>query len=334
MTRVHRPVRRRRRSLVGGVGALAALALGGCGLQPAASFVPEFGEGSLERLDLPEGASVTVTSKNFTEQLILGKIAVLAAQAAGFTVTDLSNVPGSQPVRELMLSGGADITWEYTGTAWLTYLGQEEGIPDPAEQFAAVAEADGELGLTWSDPAPLNNTYAFAVSRDNAEKYGLETISDLATVPVGERTLCVEPEFNSRADGLTPLLEHYELPRGPEGIPDNQISVLDLGAVYAAIDRGNCVVGEVFSSDGRIPALDLVVLEDDRAFFPAYNASVVFYAETLETYPGLQDVFADVSARITDDLMRELNRQVDVDGEEPADVAYAWMVQEGFITEP
>lgn len=327
-------MRRRTRVALGATAALATAALAGCGLQPATSYVPDFSEGSIQPADVPEGTPLTVTAKNFTEQLILGKIGVLTAQAAGFEVTDMTNVPGSVPVRELMLSGEAQMTWEYTGTAWLTYLGEPEGIPDPDEQFEAVYEADLANGLTWSDAAPLNNTYAFAVATERAEELGLTSISGILDLPVEERTLCVEPEFNSRADGLGPLLEHYGIERGPAGIPDDQISILDTGAVYTAIDRGSCLFGEVFSSDGRIPALDLTVLEDDLEFFPAYNASAVFNTETLEQYPGLGDAFAQVAPLITDDTMRELNRRVDVDGEEPADVAFEWMVSEGFISEP
>src|SRR5699024_6282963 len=105
----------------GALAGLGLLGLAGCGLRPASAYAPPVAPGSIERIEgLPPGASITVTGKNYTEQLILGKIGVLAASAAGFNVTDLTNVPGSVPARELMTSGDADMTWEYTGTAWLT----------------------------------------------------------------------------------------------------------------------------------------------------------------------------------------------------------------------
>lgn len=317
-------------------GAVVAL-LGGCGLQPATAFVPEVAPGSIQRLeDLPEGASLTVTAKNFTEQLILGKIAVLAAQAAGFEVTDVTNVPGSVAVRQLMLSGDADMTYEYTGTAWLTYLGQPEGLPDKTEQYEAVRDADVANGLTWLEPAPLNNTYAMAVRSEAVpELGGVATLSQMAALPGEQRTFCVEAEFNSRADGFAPMLAHYGLELGAdEGVPTSAVSILDTGTVYTATDRGVCNFGEVFTTDGRIDSLDLTVLEDDLGFFPSYNVAPVLSTETLEEHPGLADVYDQVSPALTDDALRELNLRVDEGGEEPGDVAVDFMVEQGFVTRP
>ncbi|MBG6182912.1 osmoprotectant transport system substrate-binding protein [Arthrobacter sp. CAN_A214] len=316
--------------------ATAGLLLTGCGLQPATSFVPAAGPGSIQPLDGVDGAPLTVTSKNFTEQLILGKISVLAAQAAGFDVTDLTNAPGSQPVRDLMLSGDAEFTWEYTGTAWLAFLGKEEGIADQEEQWEAVRAADVENGLIWGEPAPLNNTYAMAVRTEAIEELGgITKMSQLAELPVEERTFCVEAEFNSRADGLNPMLAHYGLERGaPDGVPDGNVGIYDTGAVYTATDNGSCNFGEVFATDGRIQALDLTLLEDDLGFFPAYNAAPVYYSETLEEYPGLEDVFERIAPELTDDALRKMNLLVDVEGEEPGDVAFDFLVEKGFISQP
>ena len=313
---------------------LAVLAvLTGCGLQPATSFAPDVAPGSITPLDLPAGATITITSKNFTEQLILGKIAVLAAKAAGFAVNDMTNVPGSVPARELMTSGGADMSWEYTGTAWLTYLGEKAGIPDKAEQFEAVRAADEANGLTWLPTAPLNNTYALATPDETAKKLGITALSQIADLPVDQRTICVEAEFNSRPDGLDPLLKAYGIERGAaDGVPDSNISIFDTGAVYTAVDRGSCNFGEVFTTDGRIDKLGLTLLEDDKAFFPAYNVAPVLRTATLETYPGLAGVFAKISPVITDEALRELNLRVDDAGEEPSDVAYDFMVKNGFIS--
>ncbi|MFO7690048.1 MAG: glycine betaine ABC transporter substrate-binding protein [Cryobacterium sp.] len=331
-----RPARLGRWGLATGVLALCAVTLTGCGLKPATSFVPAVGPGSITPLDGADGVDLTVTSKNYTEQLLLGKIAVLAVTAAGFDVTDLSNVPGSQPARELLLSGQADLLWEYTGTAWLAYLGQAEAISDQDEMWQAVYDADIENGLTWGSPAPMNNTYAMAVrSEAVAELGGISTMSELAALPVEERTFCVESEFNSRPDGLNPMLAHYALERGAaDGVPDANIGIYDTGAIYSATDDGACNFGEVFTTDGRIDALDLTVLIDDLAFFPAYNVAPVFFTETLEAHPGLQKVFNQIAPKLTDEVLRGLNRQVDVDGDATADVAYAWMIEEGFITDP
>ena len=334
-----RPVRtgcrpRRAAALVGA--AALGLLLAGCGLQPATSYVPDAGPGSIQPIDGVDGAPLTVTSKNFSEQLILGKISVLAAQAAGFEVTDLTNAPGSQPARDLVLSGEADLTWEYTGTAWLAFLGKEAGIPDQREQWTAVRDADVPNGLVWGEPAPLNNTYAMAVRTEAIpELGGITTMSGLAQLPPEQRTFCVEAEFNSRADGMTPMLEHYGLERGaPTGVPDANIGIYDTGAIYGATDTGACNFGEVFATDGRIDALGLTLLEDDRGFFPAYNAAPVYFGETLEEFPELQEVMGSIAPVLTDEALRRMNLQVDVEGEEPADVAFDFMVDNGFITRP
>ena len=326
---------RRRRLVAPATLLVAGLALTGCGLSPATSYVPAVGPGTIRPIPGLGNASLTVTSKNFTEQLILGKIAVLAAQAAGFEVTDLSNLPGSQPARELLALGQADFMWEYTGTAWLTYLARSEGIPDQAAQWKAVHDADLANGLTWGSPAPMNNTYALAIRSEAAAALGgISTMSQIAALPVAERTFCVEAEFNSRSDGFNPMLETYGLERGAAGVPDANVGIYDGGAVYSATDKGDCNFGEVFTTDGRIDSLGLTVLTDDRAFFPAYNVAPVYFTDTLTKHPELADVFDQITPALTDKVLRSLNRKVDVDGEEPADVAFAWMKARGFITDP
>ena len=319
-------------ALAAALAVVVALLLAGCGLQPAGSYVQPVAPGAIQRIpDLPEGASVTVTSKNFTEQLILGKMAVLAAKAAGFEVTDLTNVPGSLPARELLRSGQADIMWEYTGTAWLTYLGNEQGIPDQQAQWQAVADADAANGLTWGAPAALNNTYALAMARERAQELGVSSISDLAKLPVQDLTFCVDAEFNSRQDGFNPMLELYGLTRGSV-VPEGNVGLYDTGAIYEALAQGQCTVGEVFATDGRIEALDLVVLKDDRKFFPAYNVAPVIYTKTLAEYPQLEGILEQVAAKLNDETMRSLNLLVDVKGQEPEQVAYDWMVAEGLVS--
>lgn len=316
-------------------GVLGSLVLlSGCGLAPATSYIPAAGPGTIESIPGADGVNVTVTGRNNTEGLILGKMAVLAADAAGFEVTDLTNVPGSQPTRSLMLAGKADIIWEYTGTAWLSFMGHTEGIPEQDAQWQAVHDEDLGNGLTWGAKAPLNNTYAISVTDETAAEFGLSTLSDIIKIPVADRTFCVEPEFNSRPDGFAPMLAHYGLDRGTsEGVPEANIGLYDVGALYSATDSGDCTFGEVFATDGRVDALGLTVLEDDQLFFPAYNVAPVFSSATLAEFPELESMFEQISPLLNDDVMRALNRQVDVDGREPADVAFDWMIDNGFITD-
>lgn len=326
---------RRRIAAASALAAATLAGLTGCGLQPASSYVPPAAAAAIRDHHPEAGPTVVVTSKQFTEQLILGKMGVLAARAAGYPVTDLTNVPGSVPVRQLMLSGGANMTWEYTGTAWLTYLGHERGIPDPQQQYTAVRDEDRGNGLTWLPPAEENNTYAFAVRKAYAERTGISTLSDLADVPEDERTFCVDSEFNSRSDGFTPMLQHYGIQRGPDGVPRGNVKILDIGAIYTATAKGDqCNFGEVYTTDGRIKSLDLVVLDDDEKFFPSYNVAPVLGTDLLKQYPGLRTVYGKVAAKLTNEVMIDLNREVDVDGEEPANVAFDWMVEEGLISRP
>ncbi|MGY1750014.1 glycine betaine ABC transporter substrate-binding protein [Modestobacter sp. SYSU DS0511] len=318
------------------VAALGAgvLLLSGCGLQSATSFTPPSEPGDIQPIAEVDGAPITVGAKNFTEQLILGKIAVIALQTAGFDVTDRSGIPGAAPARAAMLEGETGMQWEYTGTAWINYLAQPEGIPDQQEQWEAVRDADAENGITWLPPAEANNTYAFAVRSEAVDELGgVAALSDVAELPVEERTFCVESEFATRVDGFEPMLELYGMPLGdPQGVPRDNVSVLDTGAVYTATDNGDiCNFGEVYTTDGRIASLDLTVLEDDRGYFPAYNIAPEVLTETLEQYPEIADVFAEITPLLTNEVMVELNGRVDVEGEDPAEVALDWMVSEGLV---
>lgn len=311
---------------------LGLAATAGCGLGTAGGFVPT-GQlaGPLAEVDDLDGAEVAVGSKNFSEQILLGKIAVILLRSAGAGATDLTNIPGSASARSAQIEGQVDLEWEYTGTAWISYLGHEKGIPNEEKQYQAVRQEDmRKNGLVWLPPAPMNNTYGFAVTQKTAKKLGVEKLSDIKDVPKPERTFCVESEFSNRNDGLEPMLETYDIPLGSE-VPRDNLKVLDTGAIYAATAKGTCNFGEVFTTDGRIKALDLQVLEDDRDFFPAYNVSVVVREEVLEEHPQIRDLFAPVAKKLNDETLIELNAQIDVEGREPADVAFEWLKSEGFI---
>jgi osmoprotectant transport system substrate-binding protein len=326
-------VSRLRTRLTAAVGAVLALALAsGCGLGTAGGFVPTGRlAGPLADVEDLEGVSVSVGSKNFSEQLLLGKIAVILLRSAGADATDLTNIPGSASARQAQLEGQVDLEWEYTGTAWISYLGHEKGIPAEDKQYEAVRDEDlRKNGLVWLPPAPMNNTYGFATTQETAERLGVEKLSDLEGIDKSERTFCVESEFANRNDGLEPMLKTYDVPLGSE-VPRDNLKILDTGVIYDATAKGTCNFGEVFTTDGRIKALDLKVLEDDRDFFPAYNVSVVVREEVLDEAPQIRDLFAPVTDKLDDETLIELNAQIDVEGREPADVAFDWLQSEGFL---
>jgi osmoprotectant transport system substrate-binding protein len=329
VNRLHQTITR----LVGAIAAGATLA--GCGLATAGGNVPE-GELAGPLAEAPDlsGAEISVGSKNFSENILLGKIALILLKSAGAEVTDFTNIPGSASARQAHLTGDIDAMWEYTGTGWLVYLGKAKPIPDEQEQYRAVKEADLEQNdLVWLPPAPMNNTYAFAITQESAEKYGITKMSQMKEVPVEERTFCVESEFQNRADGLPGALKTYDIPLGqPDGVPNDNIQTYQTGAIYDATAKGECTFGEVFTTDGRIVALDLEVLEDDREYFPKYNVSLVLREELAKDHPGIADVIDPVAQKLTNEVLLELNAEIDVEGREPVEVAQEWLRDEGFLS--
>ena len=310
---------------------LGCLAVSGCGLGTAAGFTPSGRlAGPVQDVNL-DGLGISVGSKNFTEQLILGKIAVILMKSAGADVTDLTNIPGSASARYAQIDGQIDMEWEYTGTAWISYLGHTKPIPDETKQYEAVRDEDlKENDLAWLKPAPMNNTYGFATPTETLKKLGITKLSEIKKLPKDQRTFCVESEFKNRNDGFEPMLEAYGIPLG-SGVSGSNVKTLATGAIYAATDQGECNFGEVFTTDGRIKALDLTVLEDDRQFFPKYNVAPVFREQVVESHPQVKDLFAPVTKKLDDKTLIELNAQVDVDGRDPVEVAETWLRQEGFL---
>lgn len=314
--------------------ALLTTTLAACGLGTAAGPILSGDlDGPVADVDL-DGLQISVGSKNFTENIILGKMAVSLLASAGAEVNDLTNIPGSAAARQAQLDGQIDAMWEYTGTGWITYLGHEDPIPDEEEQYVAVRDEDLEAnGLAWLQPAPMNNTYGFAITQETSDRLGITKLSQIKDVPIEERTFCVESEFTNRPDGLPGMLQTYEIPLGdPNGVPEGNLRTYQTGAIYSATDKGECTFGEVFTTDGRILALDLTVLEDDRQYFPKYNVSLVIDDAVLEANPQIEELFAPVSEALTDEVLIGLNAEVDVEGREPVDVAFEWLQEEGFIS--
>ncbi|MEV6165972.1 glycine betaine ABC transporter substrate-binding protein [Streptomyces sp. NPDC052052] len=309
-----------------------ALTLSGCGLKSGSPMADNVQPGSVGRGKPLDGASLTVASKNFSENIILGQMIGLIFKAAGAEVLDRTNLPGSISAREAIVKGDADAMYEYTGTGWITYLGRTKPIADPMEQWKAVRDADRKNGVTWLMQSTLNNTYALAVSRKNNAKYHLKTLSDVAALAKKNPsavTVCVENEFASRDDGLPGMEKTYGM-----RLPAANIKKMDAGIIYTQVSKSDsCLLGEVYTTDGRIKAMDLEVLEDDKHFFPNYNAAPVIHTKTFEKYPVIAELLDPLSKRLTTQVAQDLNAKVDVDGQDPHDVAKKWLIQEGFIKE-
>jgi len=311
------------------IGTLAlAMAVASCGLESASGTVLDAEPGTIRHYDSLDGVKITVAAKDFTEQLILGNMLSIILNAAGADVTNMTNTPGSFGVRQALVTGDADVAPEYTGTGWINYLGHEDPIKGSENQWRAVDEADRANGLTWLPPAPMNNTYAFAIRESAADRLGVTSLSDLAKLPRSELTFCVESEFASRNDGFVPMLQTYGLSKADLG----EVTTLDTGVIYTATADGDCNFGEVFTTDGRIPALGLRVLEDDKQFFPLYNLTEVVSSDLLAAHPELEQIFGQLNPKLTNDVMMALNARVDTDGEDPALVARSWLVKEGLLT--
>ncbi len=320
-------MRNTRANLLRLVGLLAVLAMvvAGCGGGGGG------GGGASGDIDL-SGAELTVGSKEFTEQLILGQITLQALEAAGASVNDQIGLAGSAAARQALESGEIDMFWEYTGTGWITHLGHTDPIPDRQKQYEAVAEEDlNKNNIRWLEPpAPANNTYAFAVRSEAYEDLGVKKISDfkqLIQERPEEATLCVGTEFATRDDGLPGVEEAY----GFE-FPNDNIVKIDEGLIYQATDKGDkCNFGEVFQTDGRIANLDLKLVEDDKNFFPIYNPVLTVREDVMKEYPQIADLFAPISKKLDTQTLQKLNAQVDVEGQLPETVAEQWLSDNGFI---
>lgn len=308
--------------------ASAALILASCGLGGKEEAKNTTEAGSVDSSAL-KGATLTVGSKDFDEQLLLGQLTIKMLQAAGADVKDKTNIQGSTATRNALKSGKIDVYWDYTGTGWITYLGHDQAIPDAQEQYDKVKAEDLEKNdLVWGDPAPFNNTYAFATTEEFAAENNLASMSDMGAYLKANRdaTVCVESEFAGRPDGLPGVIKAYGF-----DLPSSMIKKLGTGVIYTQLDKGTCDFGEVFTTDGRIAALGLKPLEDDKSFFPLYNGSVVLRADTNKEYPEILEVLKPLSEKLTTETMAKLNAEVSSKGLPASEVAQSYLKDEGFI---
>lgn len=316
-----------RRYAMVAIAGVAALTLVGCsGLSGGG---PTAGAGSLAKQGTLAGASYSIGGKNFDEQRVLCEIAVAALESMQAQVTNKCNFGGTDAVRQALLSGEINVYWEYTGTAWVSFFKQTP-ISEGQPLYQAVKERDKQQNqIVWLDPAPFNNTYAFAVQEQKAQQLGLKTLDDMARYVTAhpEATVCVESEYKVRDDGLPGLEKAYNFQIQP-----NSLKTLDTGAVYQATAGPQCLFGEVFTTDGRIPTLKLRVLEDTKNYHIIYNAAVNVRQQSYGKNPQVAQVFQPISQALTEPVITELNRQVSAEGKFAREVARDWLRQQGFIS--
>jgi osmoprotectant transport system substrate-binding protein len=315
------------KNIVALTGATALLALAGCASDGAGN---SGGSGSLSDYDL-SGIDVAVGSKDFDEQLILGQMMVLAFEEAGATVEDQVNLGGTAVARAGLESGEIDIYMEYNGTGWTNHLGQEQPSFDPEVLTTGVREMDLEKnGIVWLSRSPFNNTYGFTsspeVTEANGGAFSLQTMMEYVR-DNADATVCMESEFPSRPDGLVLTEEATGIT-----LPVDQQLILDTGIIYTETAANNCDFGEVFTTDGRIPALNLTLVEDPGVNI-LYNVSGTIredkYSEAPEAFDGIIEA---ILAPLDEIRMAGLNALVSAEGQDPKVVANDYLVEEGLIS--
>jgi len=271
------------------------------------------------------GKKVVVASKPHSEQYILSEmITLLIENGTDISVEKKLGIGGGTAnIHPAMESGEIDIYPEYTGTGWLFVL-KEELINDPEELYEAVKYAYAEkYNMKWLGMYGFNNTYALAMKRSAAEEMGIETYSDLAEKG-GDLVFGAEYDFYEREDGYPGLEDAY-------GFAFEDMVELDIGLKYEAIGTDQVDVINAFSTDGLIKQFELKVLEDDKIFFPAYNAATIVRQETLDIYPELEAVLEKLTGQISDDEMTELNYLVENEKMDPEKVAEDFLKGKGLL---
>jgi osmoprotectant transport system substrate-binding protein len=262
------------------------------------------------------GDAIVIGSKNFTEQNVLGEIVAQELEARGVAVRRRFHLGGTFVCHRALLNGEIDVYVEYTGTA-LTAVLELPVDTDPERVYQTVRRAYRERwGLEWTGPLGFENTFALVVRRMDAEAQGFASIADLT--PHGADLVAgFGPEFMARPDGYPGLREMY-------GLEFGSIRQLDLGLMYRALADDQIDVAVANSTDGQIAGLDLLVLDDDRHYFPPYQAAPVVRGATLEREPRLSEVLSDLTDALTPETMRKLNYEVDVEGRDVSEVVRVW----------
>lgn len=276
------------------------------------------------------GPTITVGSKNFTEQYILGELYAQALEDNGFTVEKRLDLGSEQIADQALQNGQIDMYPEYTGTALvatLDYKGDPSDLKTSEETYDRAKElyAQRDPEDTMLTPAPFNNGYGIFVRKEVAEKENLKTLDDLARVS-GDLAFVSFSEFQNRSDGYENLQSNYP------GLDFDNIKIVNnLGLRYQGVQRGAGDVGVGFTTDGQLASDNLVIMEDPKAIWPFYNPAPVVRAEVLNENPKMEEVLNSVSESLSLKTMQELNGKVDLDQEDPEDVAAEYLQEKGLV---
>ena len=274
------------------------------GMFAAAALLPSCGS----------GGAIRVGSKNFTESFVIAEIYAQALEAKGLRVDRRFDLGSVEIATSALRRGDIDLYPEYTGTALIDVL-HLAPLHSPAAILAAVKVAYAKrYDAVWLTPSPMNDSQGLATTQTIARKYHLATLSQLS-VAAAQLRLATIQEFLVRPDGLPGLQKFYG------GFHFKQTRTYDIGLKYDALLRGAADVATAFTTDGEIAVDDLVVLIDDKHFWPAYNVAPVVRSAALKATPQIAPILNAVAPRITDAVARAMNAAVERDKDDPADVA-------------
>jgi glycine betaine/choline ABC-type transport system substrate-binding protein len=281
----------------------------------------------IERNAANADKQITVGSKNFTEQFILGEIYAQALAAAGYDVKKDLNLGSEQIALRALKGGDVDGYPEYTSTALTSFFDvQPQDIPKDAQQAVAESAAKFEQeGLVAYDPTPFTSANAVGILKKTADELGVTKVSDL-TGKSQDLTLYGSPECRQRVDCLVGLERYYKL-------EFQKFTPVDIGLRYDVLDKGQADLSIIFTTDAQLSTRDdVIALEDDKKVFPPGNVTFVARKETADAAgPDLKETIEKVQQGLSERVMQELNARVDVDREEPRTVARAYLRESGYI---
>ena len=268
---------------------------------------------------------IRIGARVFTEQTLLAEITSQYLRSKGYD-TRVTGGLGSNRARSAHESGQLDMLWEYTGVSLVAYNHVTEKL-DSQQSYERVKELDGKKGLVWLTPSKFSNTYALALPKNVADAYPqINSVSDLKHVLDAERQdhhlIALDTEFANRSDGLQGMVKLYGM-----DLTRKNIRQMDAGLVYTALRNGQVFAGLVYTTDGRLNAFNLKLLNDDLHYFPDYTAAPVVRQAYLDAHPQLAADLKPLAELFDDQTMRQLNARVDVDHESPSAVAADFLRQ-------